>query len=75
MAKGKNPPQLVRTVSKSDVGKPILGGFIGAIQKQDVGKRVYRVGGILQIENNEQRDRRLGIKKNPKYGKYRRRGR
>lgn len=33
--------------------------FIGRILKQDIGKRVYLVGGILQVENNEQRAERL----------------
>jgi hypothetical protein len=32
---------------------------IGRVLKTDIGKRVYRVNGILQVENNEQRDRRL----------------
>ena len=33
--------------------------FIGRILPGDVGKRVYQVGGILQVENDEQRARRL----------------
>ena len=33
--------------------------FIGRILPQDVGKRVYLVGGVLQVENEEQRKRRL----------------
>lgn len=31
----------------------------GRPQKGDVGKRVYRTGGILQMENDEQRKERL----------------
>ena len=31
---------------------------IGRVQPQDVGKRVYEVGGILQVENDEQMNRR-----------------
>jgi len=37
----------------------VIGLPIGRIQRQDIGKRVYRVGGIIQVENNEQRDERL----------------
>ena len=33
--------------------------FIGTILPQDVGKRVYQVGDILQVENDEQRDARV----------------
>jgi len=32
---------------------------IGGIQKIDIGKRVYRIDGVIQVENNEQRDARL----------------
>ena len=44
-----------------------VSGFLGTVQRQDVGKRVYRVpmndqsGYILQVENNEQRAARLGL--------------
>lgn len=34
---------------------------IGPVQKQDVGKRVYRVDGVIQVENNEQRDKRMQL--------------
>ncbi len=33
---------------------------VGRIQAQDVGKQVFDVGGILQVENAEQLKRRLG---------------
>jgi hypothetical protein len=33
--------------------------FIGQILPQDVGKRVYLIDGILQVENNEQLRKRL----------------
>lgn len=51
----------------SDVGKPFLTAFgetwnvtdfMGRIIPQDVGKRVYVRGSVLQVENNEQRDKR-----------------
>lgn len=33
---------------------------IGRVLPQDIGKRVYDTGdGVIQVENNEQRDRRL----------------
>lgn len=35
------------------------GSAIGPIQAQDVGKRVYTVDGIIQVENDNQRDARL----------------
>ncbi len=34
--------------------------FIGRILEQDVGKRVFLRGGVLQVENNEQRAARAG---------------
>ena len=34
--------------------------FIGQILHQDVGKRVYLVDGILQVENDDQRNKRTG---------------
>lgn len=36
-----------------------LRNLMGRVLPSDVGKRVYRVDGILQVENNEQRDSRL----------------
>jgi len=57
-----------REITRADVGKahfrafgrvwPVA-DFIGRIMAQDVGKRVYKVGDIVQVENNEQRARRL----------------
>jgi hypothetical protein len=32
----------------------------GPVQRGDIGKRVFNVRGVLQMENNEQRDERLG---------------
>jgi hypothetical protein len=55
-------------LDQSHVGKPwirafgrtwLCSDFIGRVLPQDVGKRVYLVGDILQVENNEQRDKRL----------------
>jgi hypothetical protein len=51
----------------ADVGKAVFiafgrvwasSSFIGRITKQDVGKRVYLVGDVLQVENDAQRARR-----------------
>lgn len=60
--------QTYYTMQRGDVDKPalrILGGtwltcdWIGRILPSDVGKRVYLVGGILQVENDEQRAERI----------------
>jgi hypothetical protein len=60
-----------REISAQDVGQPFFkafdqvwptSGFIGHVLRQDVGKRVYLVGGILQVENDEQRATRLARK-------------
>lgn len=57
-----------REITEADVGKWtfrafgklwMTSNFIGRIQPGDVGKRVYRRGDILQVENDEQRSRRL----------------
>lgn len=57
-----------REITQEDVGKALFefngrkwkaSEFIGRILKQDVGKRVYLVGDILQVENDEQRAKRL----------------
>lgn len=56
------------TLRDSDVGKALLRAFgrtipvshfIGQIMPIDVGKRVYDVNGIVQVENEEQRGARL----------------
>lgn len=36
-----------------------IGDAIGRVQPGDVGKRVYDVDGVIQVENNEQRDAHL----------------
>lgn len=60
------------TIGPEDVGKAVLsryvderrkvaahvGSAIGQVQKRDIGKRVYNVNGVVQVENDEQRDRR-----------------
>jgi hypothetical protein len=55
-------------LTAADVGKATIRAFgriwwvtdfIGRVLPQDVGKRVVQVSGILQVENDEQRDRRL----------------
>ena len=59
-------------IKKSDIGKPTIKAFgfvwpvvnfIGRVLKTDVGKRVFKRGEILQVESNDQRDRRLGRSK------------
>ncbi len=56
------------TLTAEDVEKPFLrafgqawpmSGFIGRVLAGDVGKRVYLRGGILQVENDEQRAARV----------------
>lgn len=37
----------------------MVSSFIGRVLPQDVGKRVYLVRGILQVENDQQRDERM----------------
>ena len=64
------------TIGAEDVGKAtikafgqtwLVSSFIGKIFPGDVGKRVYRAATnagdsfILQVENDEQRDKRLGL--------------
>lgn len=60
--------KLFYTLTQKDVGRPFLkifghiwpvSDFIGRIFAKDVGKRVYLVGDILQVENEEQREKRL----------------
>ena len=52
----------------SDVDKPtircfgrtwLVANFLGRVLLHDVGKRVYRRGVILQVENDEQREARF----------------
>ena len=60
------------TLTPGDVGlgsHEILGrtwlvtSWIGEVLPGDVGKRVYLVGDVLQVENDEQREYRLRWKK------------
>lgn len=63
-------PKHVATVTQSDVGtwkatnhngtKRGIYNVIGRVLQCDVGKRVYIVNGVYQIENNEQLKRRIG---------------
>lgn len=57
-----------REILGSDVGREMFYAFghwwpceefIGEILPMDVGKRVYKVGDIVQVENDEQRTKRL----------------
>ncbi len=56
-----------RSITTEDVGKSLFkafgrtwstSGFIGRILSGDVGKHVYLVENNLQVESDEQRDRR-----------------
>ena len=56
-------------IQPEDVGKDVLQldnhpvrvcDFIGQILPRDVGKRIYRVGDIYQVENDKQKWARLG---------------
>jgi len=69
----RNPQAIFYTITSADVGKRTIRAFgkrrstvdfLGQVQAQDVGKRVYNMGeGVLQVENNAQRDARL--RRNP----------
>lgn len=41
-------------------GKPSTFPFCGGLQARDEGKQIWNVRGTLQIENDEQRNKRLG---------------
>ncbi len=54
-------------LTEADVGRPtircfgkvwIVADFLGRVLPQDVGKRVYRVMGIIQAENEHQKAER-----------------
>ena len=55
-----------KTVIQTEIGPVNVVSFMGPVQKGDVGKRLYRVPNeagdywFWQVENNEQRDKRLG---------------
>jgi hypothetical protein len=60
------------TIAHDDVGRALfdafgrrwpVSGFIGRILPTDVGKRVYLVGDVLQVENDEQRATREGARR------------
>lgn len=46
----------VRTIESDEIGKSLP--FFGRVLPNDVGKRIYLSDGILQYENDEQRDKR-----------------
>ena len=65
---------LLHTITEADVGRShipkacpccghrqpiVISGLMGRVLPIDIGKRIYDVGGVLQVENNEQRDKRL----------------
>ena len=67
--------QLAHEITQEDVGRAFINmlgrswlvqNFMGIILPGDVGKRIYYVpckdgyGGVLQVENDDQRDARLG---------------
>jgi hypothetical protein len=41
-------------------GWPEFHSAFGGLRAYDAGKQIYRVNGVLQMENDEQRGRRLG---------------
>lgn len=41
-------------------GKIYVSSALGRVQARDVGKRVYRVDGVIQVENDEQMQARVG---------------
>ena len=64
----KITPRPFYEIEPDDIGKRFLRAFgrgwalsdvLGYVQRGDVGKRLYLVDGILQVENNEQRDARV----------------
>lgn len=63
-----------REITARDVGRTLfqafgrqwpVSGWIGHIGPRDVGKRVYLVGDILQVENDEQRAARREVEARP----------
>lgn len=42
-------------------GKIYLGNLMGYVQRKDVGKRIYKIHGIYQVENTEQMEKRLSM--------------
>jgi hypothetical protein len=54
------PEHVGRGIIKRPGHRPIwLSDFMGRVLPGDVGKRIYKVDGIYQVENNEQRDARI----------------
>ncbi len=58
--------EYMHTITEADVRHPFRLPFAsqlletrGRLLPQDVGKRIYKVGEIYQVENGEQRDKRL----------------
>ena len=44
--------------------------LMGHIVSYDVGKRIYKVGGVYQVENKEQLDKRLNASKREHLGMF-----
>jgi hypothetical protein len=61
--------KFVHEITPADIGKVVIEiesgkrinvtDFMGRILPIDIGKRIYRVGRIYQVENNAQRDKRI----------------
>lgn len=58
----------IHTITSQDVGKSTLrvrgkkiniADAIGPVQAQDIGKRVFDVKGVIQVENNQQLQKRI----------------
>ena len=63
-------PRYAFTISQEHVGQTsvfvhpyrhLTSNWIGQILPSDVGKRVYVEADVLTVENDKQRDRRLGL--------------
>ena len=69
LATGSNPRYAGKYVGTISARMPTwlygeVQDAIGRILPIDIGKQVFDVGGVIQVESNEQRDRRMG--KNPR---------
>lgn len=70
IARASPPNRRFREITTRDVGRALfsafgrqwpVSGWIGHIGPRDVGKRVYLVGDVLQVENDEQRATRREV--------------
>lgn len=65
------PEDVGKGVIQTEIGPIVMINVIGRVMEIDIGKRLYRVPNdegnywYWQAENNEQRDRRLGVPRKP----------